>query len=121
MRLSGKVAAVTGSGKGIGRSIALRLAREEADLIVTDVELALAEETASEIRKRGQNAHALAVDVVDLSQVEQIPTAAERVFDSPVEIMVNNAGIQQIKDALELTSEDWDRVLNVNARGTLFG
>jgi NAD(P)-dependent dehydrogenase (short-subunit alcohol dehydrogenase family) len=121
MRLSGKVAAVTGSGKGIGRSVALRLAREGADLVVTDVELALAEETASEIRRCGQNAHALAVDVVDLSQVEQIPTAAERVFDSPVEIMVNNAGIQQIKDALELTAEDWDLVLDVNARGTLFG
>jgi NAD(P)-dependent dehydrogenase (short-subunit alcohol dehydrogenase family) len=121
MRLNGNVAAVTGSGKGIGRSIALRLAREGANVIVTDVDLALAEETASAISELGQNAHALAVDVTHRRQVEQISTAAEEVFDSPIEIMVNNAGIQQLKNALELTREDWDRVLNVNARGTLFG
>jgi NAD(P)-dependent dehydrogenase (short-subunit alcohol dehydrogenase family) len=121
MRLGGKVAVVTGSGRGIGRSIALRLAREGADVIVTDIDLTLAEETASAIREGGQNAHAMAVDVADLGQVEQIPSAAERVFDSPIEIMVNNAGVQQIKGALEVTPEDWDRVLNVNARGTLFG
>ena len=121
MRLNGNVAAVTGSGKGIGRSIALRLAREGANVIVTDVDLALAEETASAISELGQNAHALAVDVTHRRQVERISTAAEEVFDSPIEIMVNNAGIQQLKNALELTREDWDRVLNVNARGTLFG
>jgi len=121
MRLNGNVAAVTGSGKGIGRSIALRLAREGANVIVTDVDLALAEETASAISELGQNAHALAVDVTHRRQVEQISTVAEEVFDSPIEIMVNNAGIQQLKNALELTREDWDRVLNVNARGTLFG
>jgi NAD(P)-dependent dehydrogenase (short-subunit alcohol dehydrogenase family) len=121
MRLNGNVAAVTGSGKGIGRSIALRLAREGANVIVTDVDLALAEETASAISELGQNAHALAVDVTHRRQVEQISTVAEEVFDSPIEIMVNNAGIQQLKDVLELTREDWDRVLNVNARGTLFG
>jgi meso-butanediol dehydrogenase / (S,S)-butanediol dehydrogenase / diacetyl reductase len=121
MRLNGNVAAVTGSGKGIGRSIALRLAREGANVIVTDVDLALAEETASAISELGQNAHALAVDVTHRRQVEQISTVAEEVFDSPIEIMVNNAGIQQLKEVLELTREDWDRVLNVNARGTLFG
>jgi len=121
MRLNGNVAAVTGSGKGIGRSIALRLAREGANVIVTDVDLALAEETASAISELGQNAHALAVDVTHRRQVEQTATVAEEVFDSPIEIMVNNAGIQQLKNALELTREDWDRVLNVNARGTLFG
>ncbi len=121
MRLGGKVAAVTGSGRGIGRSVALRLAREGANVIVTDIDPALAEEAASAIRERGHNAHALAVDVTDLDQVEQISLDAERVFGSPIGIMVNNAGIQQIKPTLELTPQDWDRVLNVNARGTLFG
>jgi NAD(P)-dependent dehydrogenase (short-subunit alcohol dehydrogenase family) len=121
MRLGGKVAAVTGSGKGIGRSVALRLAREGADVIVTDIDPALAEEAASAIRERGHNAHALVVDVTDLGQVEQISSAAERVFGSPIGIMVNNAGIQQIKPALELTPQDWDRIMDVNARGTLFG
>lgn len=119
--MSGKVAAVTGSGRGIGRSVALRLAREGADVVVTDIDPTMAEETASAVRKLGQNAHALAVDVADLDQVEQISSAAERVFGSPIGIMVNNAGIQQVKPVLELTPEDWDLVLDVNARGTLFG
>jgi meso-butanediol dehydrogenase/(S,S)-butanediol dehydrogenase/diacetyl reductase len=91
MRLNGNVAAVTGSGKGIGRSIALRLAREGANVIVTDVDLALAEETASAISELGQNAHALAVDVTHRRQVERISTAAEEVFDSPIGIVCSTS------------------------------
>jgi NAD(P)-dependent dehydrogenase (short-subunit alcohol dehydrogenase family) len=119
--LSGKVAAVTGAGRGIGRSIALRLARDGAEVLVADIDVALAEEAAAAIREQGGAAHALAVDVVEREQVEEMAAAAQRAFGAPIEVMVNNAGIQQVKEALELTAEDWDRMLDVNARGTLFG
>jgi NAD(P)-dependent dehydrogenase (short-subunit alcohol dehydrogenase family) len=121
MPLHGRVAAVTGSGRGIGRCVALRLARDGADVIVADIDGAPAEQTAAAIREGGGRAHAMTVDVTDREQVEEIAPAAECAFGRPIAIMVNNAGVQQVKPALELTPEDWDRVLGVNARGTLFG
>lgn len=121
MRLDEKVAVVTGSGRGIGRAIALRLAEEGADVLVADVDLALAEETASAVRELGRKALAMKVDVTDYVQIEEAVAAAEQEFPAPFEVMVNNAGIQQIKGVFDITPEDWDRMLTVNARGVFFG
>lgn len=121
MRLENKVAVVTGSGKGIGRAIALRLAEEGADVLATDVDLELAEGTASAVRELGREARAMEVDVANPDQFKEVAAVAEREFAAPFEIMVNNAGIQQLKEVFDVTPEDWDRILNINARGTFFG
>lgn len=121
MHLDGKVAVVTGSGRGIGHAIALRLAEEGTDILATDIDLALAEETASAVRELGRRALAMKVDVTDYVQIEEAVAAAEQEFSAPFEVMINNAGIQQIKEVFDITPQDWDRMLTVNARGVFFG
>ncbi|MHB1005967.1 MAG: SDR family NAD(P)-dependent oxidoreductase [Chloroflexota bacterium] len=119
MKLEGKVAIVTGSGRGIGKAIALRLARDGADVLVCDVDLASAEETAGEIKALGRKASATRTDVSRQSETKAMVEKA--VADlGHVDILVNNAGIVQVKSWLELTDEDVDRMFAVNIKGTLF-
>ncbi len=121
MGLENKVAVVTGSGKGIGRAIALRLAEEGADVLATDVDRELAEGTASAVRELGREARAMEVDVSDHARIKEVAAMADQEFAAPFEIMVNNAGIQILKEVFDITPEDWDRVLTINARGVFFG
>lgn len=121
MRLENKAALVTGSGKGIGRAIALKLAEEGADVLATDMNLELAEGTASAVRELGREARAMEVDVADPSQIQEVAAIVEREFAAPFEIMVNNAGIQRLKEVFDITPEEWDLVQTINARGTFFG
>jgi NAD(P)-dependent dehydrogenase (short-subunit alcohol dehydrogenase family) len=120
-RLTGRVAAVTGGGRGIGRAVAERLVREGAAVLVTDADLDAARTCAAALARDGGRAAPLQVDVTDLAQVRRIPAACEAELGGPVEVMVNNAGIQKLQEAFEITQEDWDRMLAVNARGVLFG
>jgi NAD(P)-dependent dehydrogenase (short-subunit alcohol dehydrogenase family) len=120
-RLDGRVAAVTGGGRGIGRAVAFRLAADGAAVLVTDADLEVARECAEEITGRGGRAAALRVDVTELSEVQTIPAACERELGGPVDVMVNNAGIQKLQEAFDITAKAWDRMLAVNARGVLFG
>ena len=117
MGLTGQVALVTGAAQGIGRAIALLLARNGADIIVSDVNLEKAEETAKEIEETGQRAMAIKVDVAHSEEVERmVQTILERF--GHIDILVNNAGIARDKLILRMTEEDWDAVLNVNLKGT---
>jgi NAD(P)-dependent dehydrogenase (short-subunit alcohol dehydrogenase family) len=118
-RLSGKIAVVTGAGQGIGRAIALRLAREGADVAVVDINQATAEQAARDVRAAGRRALALAVD---LSSVAGIPDMVRRVVGElgPLDILVNNAGVAQTKPLLEISEADWDRVVDVNQKGLFF-
>ena len=121
MRLENRAALVTGAGRGIGRAIALRLANEGADILATDIDSGLAEETASAVRELGREARAMQIDVADPAQIREVTAMAEQEFDAPLEIVVNNAGIQILKEVFDVTPEDWDRILNINARGVFFG
>jgi 3-oxoacyl-[acyl-carrier protein] reductase len=117
LRLVGKVALVTGAAQGIGRAIALLLAQNGADIVVSDINLEKAEETAKEIEGTGQRAMAIKVDVVHSEEVERmVQTILERF--GHIDILVNNAGIARDKLILRMTEEDWDTVLNVNLKGT---
>ena len=118
-RLLGKVAIVTGAGQGIGRAIALRLAREGADIAVVDVNAATAEDAAAAVRSAGRRAVALALD---LSVVSGAAAMVQRVVRElgPLDVLVNNAGVAQTKPFLEITEADWDRVVDVNQKGTFF-
>ena len=117
MKLTGKVALVTGAAQGIGKSIAMLLARNGADIVVSDINLEKAEETAKEIESIGSKAMAVKVNVANLKDVEQMVETILEKFGK-IDILVNNAGITRDKLILRMTEEDWDAVLNVNLKGT---
>ena len=118
-QLAGKVAIVTGAGQGIGKGVALRLARDGAHIVVAEYNPETAAATAEEIRLLGGRALSYPID---LSQVEQIQPMVERVVGEfgRIDILVNNAGRVQTKYMLDLTPEDWDRVVDTNQRGLFF-
>lgn len=113
-RFTGKRALVTGGGRGIGRAVVERLATEGADVVVADVDAARAEAVAAVVREKGGAAESVALDVA-------VPQAFERAGErvGRLDVVVANAGIQTFAPAGELTVSDWDRVLDVNARGAL--
>lgn len=115
-RLEGRTALVTGGGRGIGRGIALELAKEGADVVIGDVLLGNAESTATEIRGLGRKALAVEMDV---TSGESIESALERVRESlgEVHILVNNAGVVQDHTGAEEDELDWDRCYEVNLKG----
>jgi NAD(P)-dependent dehydrogenase (short-subunit alcohol dehydrogenase family) len=110
-RFTGRRALVTGGGRGIGRAIAERFAAEGAHVVVADRDAAQARSVAEALRGKGFSAEPLTLDVAD-------PAAFAEV-DRELDIVVANAGIQTFAPASTLTAADWDRVLDVNARGTL--
>jgi 3-oxoacyl-[acyl-carrier protein] reductase len=117
LKLAGRVALVTGAAQGIGKAVALLLARNGADMVVSDINLEKAEETAKEVQTLGRKALAIKVDVAKLADVEKMVEAILAQFGK-VDILVNNAGIARDKLILRMTEEDWDAVLNINLKGT---
>ena len=116
MRLNGKVAAVTGAGQGIGRAIVLALAREGAAVIVSDVNLQMAQETAREIQARGGRAVSLKVDVTERQDAEELAATAVREFGR-LDILVNNAGVYPSAPIIEIREAEWDLVMDINLKG----
>jgi 3-oxoacyl-[acyl-carrier protein] reductase len=117
LELPGKVALVTGAAQGIGKAIALLLARNGADVVVSDINLEKAQETANEIQGMGRRSVAIKVNVADLKDVERMVGAIVEQFGR-IDILVNNAGITRDRLILRMTEEDWDAVLDVNLKGT---
>jgi 3-oxoacyl-[acyl-carrier protein] reductase len=117
VKLAGKVALVTGAAQGIGKAVALLLARNGADIVISDINLEKAEETAKEVQALGRKSLAAKVDVATLGDVEKMVEAILAQFGK-VDILVNNAGIARDKLILRMTEEDWDAVLNINLKGT---
>ncbi|MBA7540170.1 3-oxoacyl-[acyl-carrier-protein] reductase FabG [subsurface metagenome] len=117
--LLNRIAIVTGAGskRGIGRAIALGLARQGADIIVCDINLDGAKKIAKEIEKEGRKALALGCNVISEEDIKKVIEIALREFKK-VDILVNNAGITQPVKVFDITKEDWDRIMNVNLRGT---
>jgi len=117
LELLGKVALVTGGAQGIGKAIALLLARNGADIAVSDINLEKARETADEVRQMGRDSLAVEANVADLKDVERMMDAIVEQFGR-IDILVNNAGITRDRLILRMTEEDWDAVLAVNLKGT---
>jgi len=116
MKLKGKVALVTGAAQGIGQAIAVALAREGADIVVTDVNLELANQTSSGIQSLGVRSLALKMNVADLIEVEQgVGQAVAQL--GKIDILVNNAGITKDALLMRMKKEDWDAVMAVNLTG----
>lgn len=116
MDLKGKVAVVTGAGRGIGREIALQLARHGADIAVVDVESELAQETIALVKELDRKACAYGCNVVDSAEVKSTVEAVLKDF-SRIDILVNNAGITRDNLLMRMTDDEWDAVLAVNLKG----
>ena len=115
LSLEGKVAIVTGSGRGIGQSIALALASKGADIAVADITPDV-EKTVSEVRQLGRRAIGVTVDITQKDQVENLVARAVKELGT-VDILMNNAGILRVAPFLEMREETWDKVMNTNLKG----
>jgi 3-oxoacyl-[acyl-carrier protein] reductase len=116
-RLAGKSAFVTGAGQGIGRAVALTLAREGADVAIGDINAETAGQVVEEIRAAGRRSEAL---IGDISKAEEAEAAVKGAAESlgKLDILVNNAGITRDGLALRMSEADWDRVISINLKGT---
>ncbi|OYD06473.1 3-oxoacyl-ACP reductase FabG [Paludifilum halophilum] len=116
-RLNGRVAWVTGSGRGIGKSIASRFAQEGAKVCLTDVNGGRLQETERELKEKGLEVKAVTTDVTDRDQVE---ATVNEILQSwgRLDILVNNAGIIRDNLLFKMTDDDWNRVLHVHLTGS---
>ena len=119
MSLINQVALVTGAAQGMGRAIAMRLASEGANIVATDINGRLAEQTSIDIRELGHEAIAVEADIGDIDDMNRVVDEALNAFGR-IDILVNNAGVTRFADIMDLTVEDWDRIHRVNARGVFF-
>ena len=117
MRLNGKAAVVTGAGSGIGRAIAVRFAQEGASVLVADIDAAAAAQTAGQILAAGGEAQHVAADITRSENTERIATTAVASYGR-IDVLVANAGISAAGALHETPADIWDRVFDVNVRGT---
>jgi meso-butanediol dehydrogenase/(S,S)-butanediol dehydrogenase/diacetyl reductase len=120
MKIAGKVALITGAGQGIGRAIALRLARDGANIAVAEINEEKAKAVADEVRALGRNATHVRADVSSRDDVFAAVEHTERELGR-FDIMVNNAGIVQVKSLLEVAPDDLDAIFRINVHGVLWG
>ncbi len=119
--LNGKVAIITGAGSqiGFGKGAAMIFANEGCDLVIADMDVAGAEQTAADVRKLGRRAIAVKVDVTKKDEVVAMVDAALKEFGK-IDIMINNAGVGTMpKPFVDTTEEEWDTNLNINLKGTM--
>lgn len=117
--LSGRVAMVTGTSRGLGQNLARALAKAGADLVLTSRNRDHLLPFEAEIKALGRKAVSLQLDVRSLPSIEQTATAAEAAYGR-LDILVNNAGCNVRKPALEVTWDDWNLILDTNLRGSFF-
>ncbi len=113
--LSGKVAIVTGSSRGLGKAMAIALAQAGADLVVTSRNLESLKETCKTIEQYGSKTLPCQLDVTSIESITQMVETVIGEFGH-IDILVNNAGMNIRKPALNLSEEDWDRVINTNLK-----
>jgi glucose 1-dehydrogenase len=120
MRLVGKKALVTGSSKGIGRGIAIALAREGADVVINyNSDPQGAQQAVAEVEGLGRRAVAIQADLGNVAAVRQLVTASADALGG-LDVLVNNAGIERHAAFVEVTEQDFDAVVGVNLKGVFF-
>ena len=115
--LSGQVTLITGAGAGFGEALAVGFAEPGCNGAVADVNLDSGRRTAEKLRKRGRQSVAVGADVWSPDAIKAMVNAVVREFGR-IDILVNSAGISQHAAALDLSGGSWDRVVDVNLRGT---
>jgi meso-butanediol dehydrogenase/(S,S)-butanediol dehydrogenase/diacetyl reductase len=118
MSVQGKTCIVTGSARGMGKAIGLRLAKDGANVVFADINRAEAESAAAEAEKLGLRALGLGVDVGDRGQIQQLVARTVSEFGR-LDVIFNNAGINHVQPFMETTEENWNRIMRVNALGVL--
>jgi gluconate 5-dehydrogenase len=117
--LTGKVIMVTGAGRGIGKAIALACAEAGADLALGSRTVSESEQTAAECRAVGRKAEAWPLDVANVASIRAFVDQVLAAFGH-IDVLVNNAGYNRVKPALEITEEDFDAISDVNFKGAFF-
>jgi 2-deoxy-D-gluconate 3-dehydrogenase len=117
--LNGKVAAVTGASRGLGKAIALALADAGADVALVGTSPQKMEPLAEQVRAKGRRAAVVALDLRDVPAIA--PAFAEAAAAlGPIDILVNNAGVNQTEPSVDVAQETWDRLMDVNLRAPFF-
>lgn len=114
--LNGKVALVTGAGRGLGEAVALGLAKAGADVAIVDLDIKAAQDVALKAENLGRKAIAIQANVCESNDVKEMVNSVINKFGT-IDILVNNAGIQRRNPCIEMTEEDWDAVIDVNLKG----
>jgi NAD(P)-dependent dehydrogenase (short-subunit alcohol dehydrogenase family) len=121
MKLAGKTAIITGGGGGIGRSTAVRFAKEGARVAVADIDAAIGEETVSLIKRDGGEAIFIKTDVTDSDGIRALIDTTTSTFGA-LHILFNNAGVGNSEvRSVDLAEEEWDRVIDINLKGVFLG
>jgi 3-oxoacyl-[acyl-carrier protein] reductase len=117
MELKDKTAVITGSGRGLGKAIALMMAAKGANIVLNDIERSdCIDDTCSEMKTAGYNVIAVKGDVRNSDDVKKLFTSAQDTFGS-VDILVNNAGVTKDGLMIRMSEDDWDLVLDINLKG----
>jgi NAD(P)-dependent dehydrogenase (short-subunit alcohol dehydrogenase family) len=119
MELKGQVAIVTGAGRGIGRAIAMELARQGADVVIAELDPAGAKQTAEQVGALGRRAVAAPTDVTSRADLRAMVDRAKAELGR-IDILVNNAGIYRAATTLDVTEEHWDAIMTINAKAVFF-
>jgi NAD(P)-dependent dehydrogenase (short-subunit alcohol dehydrogenase family) len=117
--LSGKVALVTGAGRGMGYHIALALARYGADLVICSRTLSELEKVGKEIEMMGRRVLIQKTDVANILEIHAMVEASVKTFGR-IDILINNAGINIPQYAVDVTEETWDKIFNIDLKGAFF-
>ncbi len=119
MRLANKVAIVTGAGRGMGRAISVRFAKEGADIAAVEVNVDTLREVEEEVREEGRKCLAIHTDLSKLPEIERMVQRTMEEFGR-IDILVNNAGVTKALGIFEITEADWDWMHSVNLKGHFF-
>jgi 2-deoxy-D-gluconate 3-dehydrogenase len=117
--LTGKGAVVTGGAMGIGQAIAFRLAEAGAGVMIADIDLEAANQTAEQIKASGGKAQAIRADARSAADARKVFQATVKAYGS-LDILVNNAGVYPLLPILEINEETWDKTLDTNLKGVFF-
>lgn len=115
-KLKGKVVLVTGAARGIGKAIALESARQEAKVVIADILEKEMLQTLKELKKINPQSKAIKVDVRSSKEIANLTKQVLHTF-SRIDIFFNNAGIIEVHEFLDITEEEWDKVMDINAKG----
>jgi glucose 1-dehydrogenase len=119
MKLSGKVAVITGAARGIGKACAERFLSDGVKVVISDIDGKALAETAAELG-RSSDLRAVPADVAKRADIDALVVTAVKEFGK-LDIMVNNAGVARNQDLLEITEKDFDDVIAINLKGAFFG